>query len=106
MEVTEQKHGCDGVMAPSSASPSVIVSLHPMVIMNVSEHWTRLRAQQLGESTRVYGALLGKQKGRHIELCTSFEIKMNSDDEIDLEFLNTNIAQCNFFKIIIKIEME
>jgi hypothetical protein len=59
----------------------------------------------------VYGALLGRQKGRHIELCTSFEMKMSQqesasavgegnekndiDQDIDLEFLNTNIGQCN-----------
>lgn len=86
------------VMAPSTAASSVIVSLHPLVIMNISEHWTRVRAQ-LGKPTQVYGALLGRQKGRHIELCTSFEMKMNDvpDDaniqDIDLEFLNTNLIQ-------------
>ena len=94
------------VMAPQTASPSVIVALHPLVIMNISEHWTRVRAQ-LGQSTKVYGALLGRQKGRNIELCTSFEMKMNPiygsdeakikrEEDVDLEFLNTNIAQCNF----------
>ena len=52
----------------------------------------------------VYGALLGRQKGRFIELCTSFEIKMNpipnneTIEDIDLEFLNTNISQCNALK--------
>ncbi len=45
--------------------------------------------------------MLGRQKGRFIELCTSFEIKMNQNaeneqiEDIDLEFLNTNISQCN-----------
>jgi COP9 signalosome complex subunit 6 len=87
------------VMAPSTAAPSVIVALHSLVILNISEHWTRVRAQ-LGKSTPVYGALLGRQKGRNIELCTSFEIKMNPNpdneslEDIDLEFLNTNIGQC------------
>ncbi len=64
-------------------------------------------------SILVYGALLGRQKGRFIELCTSFEIKMNQDtndeqtEDIDLEFLNTNISQCKkrrkkWFKMITK----
>jgi COP9 signalosome complex subunit 6 len=85
-------------MAPSTSVASVIVSLHPLVIMNISEHWTRVRAQ-LGKSTKVHGALLGRQKGRFIELCTSFEMKMDQsiDDEqredIDIEFLNTSISQ-------------
>lgn len=35
----------DSVMASTSTVPSVTVSLHPLVIMNISEHWTRIRAQ-------------------------------------------------------------
>ena len=46
------------VLAPSTTAPSVIVSLHPLVIMNISEHWTRVRAQ-LGRSTK------GTHKGTH-----------------------------------------
>lgn len=37
------------VMASSGTLGSVSVSLHPLVIMNVSEHWTRLRAQEGSE---------------------------------------------------------
>ena len=29
----------------SMAGGSVVVALHPLVIMNISEHWTRIRAQ-------------------------------------------------------------
>lgn len=35
-----------GVMASTSCPGSVSVSLHPLVIMNISEHWTRVRAQE------------------------------------------------------------
>ena len=38
-----------GVMASSGTQGSVSVALHPVVIMNISEHWTRTRAQE-GES--------------------------------------------------------
>lgn len=34
------------VMATSGTVGSVSISLHPLVIMNISEHWTRLRAQE------------------------------------------------------------
>lgn len=34
------------VMAASGTTGSVSVSLHPLVIMNVSEHWTRIKAQE------------------------------------------------------------
>lgn len=52
---------------------SLTVALHPLVIMNISEHWTRTKAQE-GRATQVYGAIIGKQKGRHIELMNSFEL--------------------------------
>lgn len=35
----------NSVMAGPATVPSVTVSLHPLVIMNISEHWTRIRAQ-------------------------------------------------------------
>lgn len=37
--------GGSSVMASPATVPSVTVSLHPLVIMNISEHWTRIRAQ-------------------------------------------------------------
>ena len=33
-------------MAVSGVSGSVNVKLHPLVVMNISDHWTRVRAQQ------------------------------------------------------------
>ena len=35
-----------GVMASTGTSGSVSISLHPLVIMNISEHWTRVRSQE------------------------------------------------------------
>lgn len=35
-----------GVMAAQGTTGSVSVSVHPLVIMNISEHWTRARAQE------------------------------------------------------------
>ncbi|KAL4715274.1 hypothetical protein ACJJTC_007856 [Scirpophaga incertulas] len=61
------------VVVTNATSGSVTVSLHPLVIMNVSEHWTRLRAQE-GSPQTVIGALIGKQKGRNIEVMNSFEL--------------------------------
>jgi COP9 signalosome complex subunit 6 len=34
------------VMAVAGTGSTVTVSLHPLVIMNISEHWTRVRAQE------------------------------------------------------------
>jgi len=58
------------------AQGSVSVAIHPLVIMNVSEHWTRQRAQE-GKPTQVIGALIGKQKGRSIEIFNTFELKFD-----------------------------
>lgn len=77
------------VMAPSSVStPAVTVSLHPLVIMNVSEHWTRIKAQE-GTPQQVIGALIGKQKGRSLEIMNSFELlydKIEGDYVIDRDY--------------------
>lgn len=43
MEVDESNKN---VMASSNAVGSVSLSLHPLVLMNISEHWTRIRAQE------------------------------------------------------------
>ncbi|XP_011138256.1 COP9 signalosome complex subunit 6 [Harpegnathos saltator] len=83
------------VMASSGTVGSVSISLHPLVIMNISEHWTRLRAQE-GTDQLVYGALIGKQKGRNIEIMNSFELVftcIGDDVIIDKDYYNTKEEQ-------------
>lgn len=41
------------VVVTTATTGSVTVSLHPLVIMNVSEHWTRLRAQEGSPQTGI-----------------------------------------------------
>lgn len=57
MDVAESERN---VMAPGTTA-SVTCSLHPLVIMNVSEHWTRERAQdssvQRGTTPTFYAAV-------------------------------------------------
>jgi len=87
---TDQK-----VMADSGVSATVSVSLHPLVIMNISEHWTRVKAQE-GKAVPVYGALIGKQAGRDIELMNSFELDYNVLEGvvvIDRDYYNTKEEQ-------------
>lgn len=83
------------VMASSNTVGSVSLSLHPLVLMNISEHWTRIRAQE-GSAQQVIGALIGKQKGRNIELMNSFELmftRIDGDIIIDREYYNTKEEQ-------------
>ena len=47
MEVqpSSSKDGSESVLASSGSAGSVSVALHPLVIMNISEHYTRIKAQ-------------------------------------------------------------
>lgn len=83
------------VMASTGTAGSVSVSVHPLVIMNISEHWTRVRAQE-GKPLQVIGALIGKQKGRHIDVMNSFELVfliIENSIIIDKEYYNTKEEQ-------------
>ncbi|CAF1159772.1 unnamed protein product [Rotaria sp. Silwood1] len=83
----------------TTGKSSVTLSLHPLVIMNIAEHHTRIRVQT-SQVKPVYGALLGKIKGRHIELCNTFEFKLLNDTTststtsnvtIDMDFLTKKL---------------
>lgn len=53
---------------------------HPLPILNVSEHFTRSRIQNPDQlPQQVYGALLGTQSGRDIEIQNTFEILIKKD---------------------------
>ncbi|OWF56821.1 COP9 signalosome complex subunit 6-like [Mizuhopecten yessoensis] len=83
------------VIASAGTTGSVSVSLHPLVIMNISEHWTRVRAQE-GKPTQVIGALIGKQKGRNIEVMNSFELVFDLIEDsiiINMDYYNTKEEQ-------------
>ena len=49
------------------------VNVHPIVLMNISDHFTRVKAQS-GNARRVIGALLGTQSGRQINVLNSCEL--------------------------------
>mmetsp|Transcript_6661 Transcript_6661/g.7424 ORF Transcript_6661/g.7424 Transcript_6661/m.7424 type:complete len:296 (+) Transcript_6661:133-1020(+) len=71
------------------------VSLHPLVIMNISDHFTRHRAQNDGKPQRVLGAIMGTQEGRKVEIFNSFEFihRKNADGTITIDenFLNERL---------------
>uniref|UniRef100_A0A1Q3F7G7 COP9 signalosome complex subunit 6 n=1 Tax=Culex tarsalis TaxID=7177 RepID=A0A1Q3F7G7_CULTA len=82
-----------------NAVPSVACSLHPLVIMNVSDHWTRIRAQK-GFKSQVFGALIGKQKGRNIEVMNSFELKFDMvDDEVHILMDYYNVKEQQYKQV-------
>jgi len=77
------------------ANSALDVSLHPLTIINISDHFTREKVTK-GENTRVFGALIGLQKGRKVEIFDSFAFllkKENGNYVVDTEYLSTKIDQ-------------
>ncbi|XP_022848342.1 COP9 signalosome complex subunit 6a-like isoform X3 [Olea europaea var. sylvestris] len=81
----------------SSSSSGLTFKLHPLVIVNISDHYTRIKSQSLPPSTtphapsasnvadaesssppqqspRVFGCVIGVQRGRTVEIFNSFEL--------------------------------
>ncbi|XP_063722083.1 COP9 signalosome complex subunit 6-like isoform X2 [Symsagittifera roscoffensis] len=89
----------DSIVSNTGASSGDSVKIHPLVILNISDHFTRVRAQnsmQVSNSARhvasvqVYGALYGKQDGRKIEMSTSFELcLLEGTSQIDMGYYQT-----------------
>ncbi|KAI3940543.1 hypothetical protein MKW98_024950 [Papaver atlanticum] len=91
----------------ASSSSGLTFKLHPLVIVNVSDHYTRVKSQayhsQLSaganaptsssspsslESPRVFGCVIGTQTGRTVEIFNSFELLYDPQtDSLDRAFL-------------------
>jgi len=69
--------------------------LHPLVLINISDHVVRFRSA--GRSERVLGALLGAQEGRRIDVHNSFELVSQEETggarSLDLEFFQQRLSQ-------------
>ncbi|KAG0051372.1 COP9 signalosome complex subunit 6 [Gryganskiella cystojenkinii] len=54
------------------------ISIHPLTLLNISDHYTRTVLQQGdGKPVHVIGALLGVQAGREVEIFNSYELLFN-----------------------------
>ncbi|KAF5728510.1 COP9 signalosome subunit 6A [Tripterygium wilfordii] len=83
----------------SSSSSGLTFKLHPLVIVNISDHYTRVKSQmnhgsgsdqlqQTQPAPRVYGCVIGVQKGRTVEIFNSFELLYDpSTHSLDRSFL-------------------
>lgn len=91
------------VAAPKPVGPvsdigngTLSAQLHPLVIINISEHFTRIKAQHGSIASPVCGAILGTQDGRRVEIFNSFELVINDANGaavIDSEFLESKSQQ-------------
>ncbi|CAI0396963.1 unnamed protein product [Linum tenue] len=91
----------------SSSSSGLTFKLHPLVMVNISDHYTRVKSQMNPPVTstscsntngngngapapppRVYGCVIGVQRGRTVEIFNSFELLYDSaTDSLDRAFL-------------------
>ncbi|TNY19236.1 COP9 signalosome subunit 6 [Rhodotorula diobovata] len=80
-----------------ATTEGLTVALHPLAILQQSDHWTRVSLQSGSPSTRVVGALLGTQQGRQVEIFNSFELVVNKADngtpELDHAYFDTRREQ-------------
>ncbi|KAF1869727.1 hypothetical protein Lal_00017303 [Lupinus albus] len=101
----------------SSSSSGLTFKLHPLVIVNISDHYTRVKSQMnppisphttttanggdaVASSTppRVYGCVIGVQKGRTVEIFNSFELLYDpSNNSLDRPFLEKKQDLCSVF---------
>ncbi|XP_046854379.1 COP9 signalosome complex subunit 6-like [Xenia sp. Carnegie-2017] len=84
------------IMSSVGNSGSVCIQLHPLVVMNISDQYTRIRAQANGGNPQIFGALLGTQEGRNMEILNSFELQfdvIDNDVIINTEYYHTKAEQ-------------
>lgn len=110
------KNSRETTMAPSSSS-GLTFKLHPLVMLNISDHFTRVKTQlnpppsscatgngpssvdaMFLQTPRVYGCVIGLQKGRTVEIFNSFELIFDpTKDTLDRSFLEKKQELCKLF---------
>lgn len=93
----------DNNITEESGSGAVDVFLHALVVINISDHFTRERVNNPKTAKhRIFGALLGQQTGRIVHVYNSFELictDVNGQLIIDTEYLKTKKEQCKYLFI-------
>lgn len=93
------------------STSAIDLYIHPLIIINISDHYTRKKYQLKQGSTpvdtsldsKVLGILFGTQDGRRVEVRTSFELIFTVDKSgvvnIDHTYLQEKIEQCMLFSL-------
>merc|ERR1711974_154321 len=72
------------------------VTLHPVVIINISDQYTRRKVAKKEKDPRVIGALIGTQDGRKLEIFNSFELphdEIEGKIVVNIGFLSEQLEQ-------------
>ncbi|KAI9332260.1 COP9 signalosome complex subunit 6-like protein [Pilaira anomala] len=75
------------VVSNAASSSGLSISVHPLVLLNISDHYTRTKLQTPAaiENGRMYGALLASQSGRDIDIINSFDLPLSVDGKEDVQ---------------------
>lgn len=98
---TSAEQGAKSVMG-EGRSTGVVVHLHPLAVINISDHHTRIRVQTQAQDPLIVGLLYGHQSGRETEILNSCElVAEHTDGEIVInrEFMTQKMDQ---FKEVFK----
>jgi COP9 signalosome complex subunit 6 len=87
----------NAVLEKEGGGGALQIDLHPLVIINISDHFTRAKVESNANPVpRVIGALLGVQNGRNIEISNSFELVYHNVDGavvVDTDYLKAKQEQ-------------
>ncbi|KAI9282842.1 Mov34/MPN/PAD-1 family protein [Umbelopsis sp. AD052] len=87
------------VLSTAQNASGLNISIHPLVLLNMSDHYTRIKVQNPERNAQeaVFGAVLATQSGREIDLVNSFELLHTRDENnkviIDKEYLTMKQEQ-------------
>lgn len=85
------------VLEKEGGGGALEIELHPLVIINISDHFTRAKVESNATPPpRVIGALLGTQNGRNIEISNSFELvyhTLEGNIVVDTDYLKSKQEQ-------------
>ncbi|GAA5798105.1 COP9 signalosome subunit 6 [Helicostylum pulchrum] len=77
------------IVSNAASSSGLSISVHPLVLLNISDHYTRTKLQTPAaiDNGRMYGALLASQSGRDIDIINSFDLPLsvNGKDNVQLD---------------------
>src|SRR5689334_9149135 len=84
------------LLSTKSSDSNITISLHPLVLLTVSDQITRHRARS--QEGHIVGALLGQQRGREITAEHAFPCKVIKDAVgswvLDKEWMERRLQQC------------
>jgi len=85
-----------GAIIEKEGGSALDIALHPLVLINISDHYTRAKYSTEEKNPRVIGALFGVQSGRNVEVTNSFELVYNVIEGavvIDTDYLKAKQEQ-------------